>query len=440
MNEKNKNIKPYSAADIQRYLKGQMSAQEMYAIETAALEDPFLADAIEGFGAAMATGNEASINTGLEKLNKQFSERVKQPGKVVSIYQTRWWQIAAAALMLIITGIAFYNNWMRPEQNNNALAVIEKEKNDSAGLQKRDAEKSSSSATFLDAQKNQDTLSAPPAGHIENESAKNSINHKTPGLSVKTYEKRDDQVTKKSERSEKAHEEVSTKPAITDRDYREQQTATAFDSPETISRRNNQLAEHQNNFSGRVVDPDNKPLPNASLKILNNKISLITDQSGNFNFTTKDSVVEVQVGLPGFEQRNFRLQNSIASNQLVLEPSKQNLDEVVISGYGTERKKNITDTKKMRAKVHDAVPQTGWIEYEKYLEKNKKPPATNPLMTGEVIVSFQVKSDGVLSDFKIEKSLSKDFDAEAIRLIQEGPAWRKVLKHRKTRTRVSVKF
>ena len=48
----------YSAQDIQRYLKGQMSPEEMHAIETAALDDPFLADAIEGYELALEKNDE----------------------------------------------------------------------------------------------------------------------------------------------------------------------------------------------------------------------------------------------------------------------------------------------------------------------------------------------------------------------------------------------
>jgi hypothetical protein len=163
---------------------------------------------------------------------------------------------------------------------------------------------------------------------------------------------------------------------------------------------------------------------------------VLTDESGNFSFTAKDSVVDVQVGLVGFEQRNFRLQNNISSNNLVLEPGKQALDEVVVTGYGTQRTKDVS---KMSGKVQNAVPEIGWIEYEKYLETNKKPPAANPLMKGEVVVSFQVKRPAVLSDFKIEKSLSSEYDKEAIRLIREGPSW-KLLNGRKTRITVIVRF
>jgi len=46
-----KNTTHYSASDIQRYLNGEMSAREMFDLEKAALEDPFLADAIEGYDA-----------------------------------------------------------------------------------------------------------------------------------------------------------------------------------------------------------------------------------------------------------------------------------------------------------------------------------------------------------------------------------------------------
>ena len=38
----------YTAADFERYHSGKMSAGEMHALEKAAMEDPFLADALEG--------------------------------------------------------------------------------------------------------------------------------------------------------------------------------------------------------------------------------------------------------------------------------------------------------------------------------------------------------------------------------------------------------
>ena len=40
--------KNYTSADIQQYLDGKMDAAEMHAFEKALMDDPFLADAMEG--------------------------------------------------------------------------------------------------------------------------------------------------------------------------------------------------------------------------------------------------------------------------------------------------------------------------------------------------------------------------------------------------------
>ena len=53
MNDHKEHISQYSAADIQRYVQGKLSAAEMHAMEKAALDDPFLADAMEGYGLAI---------------------------------------------------------------------------------------------------------------------------------------------------------------------------------------------------------------------------------------------------------------------------------------------------------------------------------------------------------------------------------------------------
>jgi hypothetical protein len=56
-----------------------------------------------------------------------------------------------------------------------------------------------------------------------------------------------------------------------------------------------------------------------------------------------------------------------------------------------------------------------------------------------VVVSFQVNRKSELSDFKIEQRLSVAQDAEAIRLIKEGPSWR-ILKGKKARIMVIIRF
>ena len=44
-----KNIINYTAADIEKYWKGKLIPGEMNTMEKAAMDDPFLADALEGY-------------------------------------------------------------------------------------------------------------------------------------------------------------------------------------------------------------------------------------------------------------------------------------------------------------------------------------------------------------------------------------------------------
>ena len=48
MSRDNKNM-IYTAGDIEQYLAGKLSPRQMHAMEKAALDDPFLAEAMEGY-------------------------------------------------------------------------------------------------------------------------------------------------------------------------------------------------------------------------------------------------------------------------------------------------------------------------------------------------------------------------------------------------------
>ncbi|HKH60571.1 MAG TPA: carboxypeptidase-like regulatory domain-containing protein [Flavitalea sp.] len=449
MSDQKQNSNQYSAADIQRYLRGAMSAEEMHAMETAALDDPFLADAIEGFEMAMKEEDEKVIESDLEKLNKEFNERIKKPASVIPLTRFGWWQIAAAVIIFSIVGVAIYNNRSTPDENTRPkLAVSEKQKNDSISSQRPEQERSTTPSVIPDSQQNQDKKSITPSRPTQETAEATSpfsvksksrqdgelSKEKATDLALKETEAKDDLKQQRVELSAKKTQHLPTDAPISSR-QRDYETPAAK-APGSGDVRSSQPAGQLNNFSGRVLDPNNKPLPYANLQIMPDRVSIVTDEGGNFNFSRKDSVVDVQVALIGFEQRNFRLQNNIGSNKLVLEPNNQNLQDVEVSSYGNERKKAAS---RITGKVQNAVPEIGWIEYEKYLEANKKVPATNPQLKGEVVVSFQVKRPNTLSDFEIEKSLSKDHDKEAIRLIQEGPPW-KLLNSKKTRITVIVKF
>ena len=97
------------------------------------------------------------------------------------------------------------------------------------------------------------------------------------------------------------------------------------------------------------------------------------------------------------------------------------LSEVIVSGSGVQ-------------------PLAGWDIYRQYLENNIHRPKNKPIVKGTVFLSFEVNADGRPVNIHILNSLTKACDAEAIRLIKNGSAW-KVPTGSKIRTgMIEVKF
>lgn len=82
-------------------------------------------------------------------------------------------------------------------------------------------------------------------------------------------------------------------------------------------------------------------------------------------------------------------------------------------------------------------PQAGWKYFGEYLDKNLK---AGNAARGEVTLSFHINLSGEPQDIKIVKSLNNAADAEAIRLIKEGPSWISGEKDKASEIRISVKF
>jgi len=74
--------------------------------------------------------------------------------------------------------------------------------------------------------------------------------------------------------------------------------------------------------------------------------------------------------------------------------------------------------------------------YYKFLATNLKRPNQNDVF-GRVFVSFFVEKDGSLTGFKVEKSLGKDYDDEALRVLRKSPKW---IPARKNGSSIRIKY
>ena len=423
----------FNASDISRYINREMSPAEMHAIEKAALDDPFLADAIEGYGELRASGNEIFISPALEELRRRLEKRTREQRKGRVWYADSWLRVAAAFILIAGTaGVVFIfvsNSADRKEQ----LA-----KNETVKVQPPDNNKS------IAADSSEPVAAAPAASNLASTPARTgSTDLKTLKARNSTRKDLRETVADASTPAVAAASPEKQEAKLQERD--EQVTARSASAPPAASpqrenavdpamAKNRQLSSFPGKqYSGRVVDTENKPIAGASVTLENKSLGVTTDEDGKFNLSAPDSTVKVHIASVGYEPAKITLRNNLTDNHIVLMPAETALNEVVVTGYGTQRRK----TGSGRAAV-PAEPAPGWTAYEQYLAKNTKTSIKDSGLHGVVIISFLLNKKGKPTDIKVEQSLTRSLDAEAIRLLKNGPSWKPV--NGKTRNTINIRF
>ena len=92
---------------------------------------------------------------------------------------------------------------------------------------------------------------------------------------------------------------------------------------------------------GTVLDENNMPLPGASVLVKGLTIGASTDFDGAFSLNVPETVKTLVVSYLGYITKEFVIGNKITFN-IQLEIDTNALDEVVVVGYGTQRKSDIT--------------------------------------------------------------------------------------------------
>jgi hypothetical protein len=196
-------------------------------------------------------------------------------------------------------------------------------------------------------------------------------------------------------------------------------------------------------FTGKVLNTQNLPLAGATLSYKKGRgyVNTVTDANGYFSlqlpkYDTTSRMVAVNY--IGYEQGFMKLNtDDKTGNVILLKPQQASLNEVVVVGYGAKRKElTRMDINSVPLPLSTtAVPAEGWPAYTNYLESNKNSPQIDTTIRGYESISFIVNQKGELSHFKVERSLSPAHDSLAIGLIKEGPSW-KLLKGKREKARV----
>ena len=465
-----KKYRTWTSADIEKYHKGLLSPKEMNEMERAALDDPFLADALEGYGNVTV-----NLSADITELEKKLEQRVGKEKVVKLPPPFRFYKVLKiAAVIILLAGGALliyqfgfnnsekslakeeYKQSKQPEQ-----AVTQKTSTpvgvDSIKLS-GDVKPQPGSYTWQSDGKikGKDTLIVAAglgasnfATSISSDSGStllNSLNATVPGLPSEKSKPTADRriVTNNDERKAQAKTSVADKEdklkeiriADTLNLYRKKENDAAVGiSSENFYAKAKAPAVSNNYYNGRIVDNNNNAVPFANVTNIRDNVGTYADANGYFTLISPDTSLNLRIRSVGFLSDTVRIPvNSAAVNQVILKEEK-------MTGLVLGRKR-MGDIPKPEAniKVEEPEPADGWSNYGLYLANNLKVPnqITKKDVLGEVQVSFEVNKLGEPVNIKVEKSLCKECDEEAIRLIRQGPKWK--AKKKKKRVTVNVPF
>lgn len=502
VNNDTNHTRSWSDSDIRKYLKGELSAREMHELERAALDDPFLADALEGLPLS------SPLEGDMEELQARLAARLEEKPQQVPViwFRRPAFRVAASVILLAGIGLTAYYSLLRHRSETLSNALVKR-----TATQPTPAEQVQAAPV----QKSADTVTAGLVGHpaatqqpataAREPAAAYSDSTKAYALNEKKLKKERRALTVEADqatsnylttdaarrrdanikpdttrnpdiafnalpdiadaqhpirlrgvRSEPVAKDTVTYNAdlakLKDKDAEGFASARAMPAMPSASFDKNlafKTTPHPLSFSGRVLDINNQPLAGATV-FLNNmpKIGATTDADGYFKFRLqpRDTSQQMTVSLVGYKQTLVALNSNALTNNIIhLEQAKPSLNEVVITGFGAKRKETYATAPSddSDARLDSAwikvYPVIGKLAYQKYLDSAKRSLRLDSTIYGYERVSFQVDQKGLITEFKIEQSLSPAHDASVIQLISGGPAW-KLLRGKRTRAVVTVRF
>ena len=447
----NNNIKEFTAADIEKYWKGKLSAAEMHALEKAAMDDPFLADALEGYT------NTTDATSDLDNLGEKLNKRVVAMAPVVALKQKRFTWLRVAAAIIIIAGVGLLVQQLAlNNKNERSIVNVEKAKENNADVAtNKNQQKSDTPQTTTS---NFSDTSTFKANEKKLDKEKTSIG--AFALSVKdTAKNTDDRLAGdvKIDDSKKDLEGKSAPTVVTaqrkEKSFREKEAfgRTALDSTKPLNQPTGSAAAKSNDaevlydlnknaanflsnkYNYRVVDAQNNPVPFANVMNTRDNVGTYTDIRGNFNLISSDSILNVQIRSLGYNATNYKLVPSTQAGELVLKEDNEARRQILAQN----RKVVSSVTRKDSAELEE--PEVGWGNYNTYIANNIQIPdnirAKNT--RSDVELSFYIDKAGHPTNIKITKSSQcKVCDEEAKRLLKEGPKWKR--KGKKSKTTISI--
>ena len=401
------------------YIRGLRKGKEAHRLEKESMQDPFLADAMDGYNQV-----EGNHEQRIEKLRMQVSAH---SAKKKNTYAITW---SIAACLIIGFGISSYFLFLKKSMTDEVFIAEE-------SVSTKLAEPAAPLTPAIPATP---TVPATPQKEIALATTKVKTDSTPVSEITARQANKKDMIAKIQATSQPQQgvlvatvpvmEEVSEETAAL------QEVVATMDTFESESDKKMKLAKvatilPQNNMiKGRVTNEKGEPLIGASVTYKGTNIGTITNMNGDFSLVNKDDKKRLTAQFIGYDPVEIRVDTS-RTMLIAMNENKQALNEVVVVGYGAKKnKKSVTAGTVVKGNEQankDITPQPviGKRKFQKYLKENLVRPTDEKCaqVKGKVVLTFLVNKEGRPFSIKVKESLCESSDKEAIRLIQEGPDW-----------------
>ena len=97
----------------------------------------------------------------------------------------------------------------------------------------------------------------------------------------------------------------------------------------------------ERNVTGKITDESNQPMIGVSIVVVESTIGTTSGNNGEFSVKVPEGKVKLRISFVGYKTTTLEIpDNNVVNIQML--PSIQDLNEVVVIGYGTQRKGDLT--------------------------------------------------------------------------------------------------